>query len=57
MKVDRFEDLVIWKEARELCKRVFKITSNDPFHSDFKFRDQIRSSAGSVMDNIACPVK
>ena len=52
MKVKRFEDLEIWQEARELCKFVFKITSTEPFCHDFKFRDQIRSSAGSVMDNI-----
>ena len=57
MKIERFEDLDIWKEARELCKRVFEITSVGPFHNDFKFRDQIRSSSGSVMDNIASPVK
>ena len=53
MKIERFEELEIWQEARELCKRVFEITSAEPFHSDFKFRDQIRSSAGSVMDNIS----
>lgn len=53
MKIERFEDLEIWKEARELCKRVFEITSISPFVNDFKLRDQIRSSSGSVMDNIA----
>jgi len=53
MKIERFEDLEIWQEARELCKRIFEITSVNPFCSDFKFRDQIRSSSGSVMDNIA----
>jgi four helix bundle protein len=53
MKIERFEDLVIWKEARELCKRIFEITSIEPFSSDFKFRDQIRASSGSIMDNIA----
>ena len=53
MKIERFEDLEIWQEARELCKRVFEITSSSPFCSDFKLRDQIRSSSGSVMDNIA----
>ena len=57
MKIERFEDLEIWKEARELAKRVFEITSIEPFHSDFKLRDQIKASSGSVMDNIACPVK
>jgi four helix bundle protein len=53
MTIERFEDLEIWKEARELCKRIFEITSISPFCNDFKFRDQIRSSSGSVMDNIA----
>ena len=53
MKIERFEDLEIWKEARGLAKRVFEITSTEPFHSDFKFRDQIRASSGSIMDNIA----
>ena len=53
MKVTRFEDLEIWKETRELCKVVYEITSNGPFSMDFKFRDQIRASSGSAMDNIA----
>jgi len=53
MKVTRFEDLEIWQEARELCKIVYEVTSNGPFWQDFKFRDQIRASSGSIMDNIA----
>lgn len=53
MKVTRFEDLEIWKEARELCRIVYDITSQGLFSTDFKFRDQIRASAGSTMDNIA----
>jgi four helix bundle protein len=53
MKIEKFEDLEIWQEARELCKKVYEITSVSPFCNDFKFRDQIRSSAGSIMDNIA----
>jgi four helix bundle protein len=53
MIIKRFEDLEIWQEARELCKLVFKITSKEPFCNDFKFRDQMRASAGSAMDNIA----
>src|SRR5450759_4009607 len=53
MQIDRFEDLEIWQEARALCNSVFEITSVSPFCSDFKFKDQIRASSGSVMDNIA----
>ena len=53
MKIERFEDLEIWQEARELCKLVYKITSIEPFIKDYKFRDQIRAASGSIMDNIA----
>jgi four helix bundle protein len=53
MTIEKFEDLEIWKEARELAKLVFTITSVEPFSKDFRFRDQIRSASGSVMDNIA----
>ncbi len=53
MIIKRFEELEIWQEARELSKYVFKVTSQEPFVNDYRFRDQMRASAGSVMDNIA----
>jgi four helix bundle protein len=53
MKIERFEDLEVWKLARDLYKYVFQISSLEPFNSDFRFRDQIRASSGSVSDNIA----
>jgi hypothetical protein len=53
MKFERFEDLPIWQTAREICKRVSVITSAGEFSTDFKLRDQIRGSSGSVMDIIA----
>ena len=53
MKVTKFEDLEIWQLARELYKVIFQITSVAPFCNDFRFRDQIRASSGSVSDNIA----
>jgi four helix bundle protein len=49
----RFEDLEIWQTAKKLSLKVFMLTEVGPSSKDFKFRDQIRSSAGSVMDNIA----
>lgn len=53
MKIERFEDLEIWQEARVIAKQVFEITQNLPFSKDYKFKDQIRDSSGSIMDNIA----
>ena len=51
--VKQFEDLEVWKQSRELCKDVYKITNYELFNKDFRFRDQIRASSGSIMDNIA----
>jgi four helix bundle protein len=53
MRVDRFEDLEVWQEARELSRSIFAVTSREPFSKDFRFRDQIRASIGSSMDCIA----
>jgi len=53
MTLSNFEDLPIWQKARELSKFVFHLTDAEPICKDFRFRDQIRSSAGSVADNIA----
>lgn len=53
MKIDRFENLNIWEEARELYKIIFALTLTDPFDKDYRLKDQIRASSGSIMDNIA----
>lgn len=53
MKIERFEDLDIWQEARELCKFIRSLTRKSQFSKDFKLVDQINGSSGSVMDNIA----
>lgn len=54
MTVTRFEDLEIWKLARELALEIFNIyTSSEVFSKDYKLKDQINGSSGSVMDNIA----
>src|SRR5690348_14636266 len=51
--IRKFEDLQIWQLARKLSVKVFHLTETGPSSKDYKFRDQIRTSAGSVMDNIA----
>ena len=52
-KIEVFEDLEIWQLARQLSNSIFLLSKNDPFKNDYKFRNQILSSSGSVMDNIA----
>jgi four helix bundle protein len=51
--ITRFEDLEIWKEARRLAKEIHIITVESDLKNDFRFKDQIKASSGSVMDNIA----
>lgn len=51
--ISRFEDLEIWKEARRLAKEIHFIAIETELKSDFRFKNQIKASSGSVMDNIA----
>jgi four helix bundle protein len=51
--INRFEDLQIWQEARRLAKEIHLIAVETDLKSDFRFKEQIKSSSGSVMDNIA----
>jgi four helix bundle protein len=51
--IKKFEDLHVWQKARMLCQQVFKIIQEDNFSKDYKLKDQINGSSGSIMDNIA----
>ncbi len=53
MTYKTFEDLDVWKAARELCRKIFAQTQEGTFSKDFRLRDQINGSSGSIMDNIA----
>ena len=53
MGVKYFEDLEVWKSARELTGRIYSITADGAFSKDYGLRDQIRCAAVSVMSNIA----
>jgi len=54
MKIERFEDIQAWQEARTLVKMVYDAVKSDKgFGSDYKFREQVQSAAVSVMSNIA----
>lgn len=51
--ITRFEELEIWQLARALSKRIYQLTFTEPIKSDYRLRDQMRGSCGSIMDNIA----
>jgi len=48
-----FEELEIYKLARKQCNAVWNLIISTTLGQDFKLRDQINGSSGSVMDNIA----
>lgn len=53
MKIERFEDINAWQEARELSKSIYMISKAGEFSKDFGLRDQIRRASVSIMANIA----
>lgn len=51
--ISKFEELEIWQLSRALSKEVYSLTLIEPIKSDYRLKDQMRGSSGSVMDNIA----
>ena len=53
MKIERFEDIEAWEEARNLVNMIYDISNEGLFSKDFSLRNQIRGASVSVMSNIA----
>ena len=51
--IKKFEELEVWQMARNYAGAVYQLTLEERFSKEYKFKDQIKSSSGSVMDNIA----
>jgi four helix bundle protein len=50
MKIERFEDIIAWQKAMNLCVCIYKTFENT---KDFGFKDQIQRASVSIMNNIA----
>ena len=50
MRIERFEDIIAWKKAKELTVQVYKLFEKS---KDFGFKDQIQRATVSIMNNIA----
>ncbi|MBR0065708.1 MAG: four helix bundle protein [Paludibacteraceae bacterium] len=50
MTIQRFEDMIVWKEARTLSKDIYAAFRQN---TDRGFKDQIQRAAVSIMNNIA----
>ena len=51
--IKRFEEIISWKEARELNRVLRKLIKEKRFERNFVLISHIERSAGSIMDNIA----
>jgi four helix bundle protein len=51
--INKFEDLSVWQKARTLSFKIYQLTFIEPISKDFRLKDQMRGSVGSIMDNIA----
>ena len=52
-KVERFEDLEIWKLACKICEEVYQIIQTTGLKDNYALRNQMDRCSGSIMDNIA----
>jgi hypothetical protein len=48
-KIERFEEIISWKEARELNKVIGKFIDEERFKKSYRLINQIEGSAGSIM--------
>jgi len=51
--IQKFEDLEIWQLARKQYWKIIPIDEKMRKKHEYRFAEQIKSAAGSVMDNIA----
>lgn len=51
MKIERFEDLECWQQARIMTKMVYDLTKQKDFSKDYRLRDQATGAAISSMNN------
>lgn len=51
--IERFEDLDIWKQARVFASEIYLLTEKETFSKEYRLKDQMKASSGSVMDNVA----
>ncbi len=53
-KISSFEDLIIWQKAQELAVKIYRVADTNEFiKKDFALKDQLKSAALSISDNIA----
>lgn len=52
-KVDRFEDLNVWKHAIEIGLKIYQLVESNHLVRDYRAKDQLIGAAISISNNIA----
>lgn len=52
MKIERFEDIPIWKLALTITKTIYDLSAKERFSKDWWLKDQIRRAVISISSNI-----
>ena len=52
-KIEKFEDIEVWKLARMICQNVETLFNETSLGKNYSLRNQMERSSGSIMDNIA----
>lgn len=53
MKINKFEELDCWKEARILTRVIYSFTKRSAFMKDFRLSGQITGASIFIMNNIS----
>lgn len=53
MKIEKFEEMKVWQEARTFCSSIYKLTSKGNFVKDYGMKDQIQRASISIITNIS----
>lgn len=51
--ITRFEDLEVWQLARQYYRKISPLAGLLRKQNEYRFAEQLKSAAGSIMDNIA----
>ncbi|MFC5684501.1 four helix bundle protein [Flavobacterium sp. MAHUQ-51] len=51
-KIQKFEDLEIWRLAREICLQIEYLIQKTNLKTNYSLKNQMDRSSGSIMDNI-----
>ena len=51
--MEGFRQLKVWQRSKALAVKIYQVTQNGKFNSDYSLKDQMRRAAVSIPSNIA----